>query len=55
MRIIQIDPNKDYSELSKKAIVPDILTSNQKTVDIRIPDHPLTEQPLKLCGYPNLT
>lgn len=38
--------------LPKKEIVPDILTSGQKTVGIRIPNHPLTDQLLKMFGYP---
>src|SRR3989338_1013832 len=48
----KIWPGRVTVILSKKAIVPHILTSNQKTVGIRIPDHPLTEQLLKLFGYP---
>lgn len=38
--------------LSKKDIVPDIVTSNQKTVGIRIPDYPLVDAILKKFGYP---
>jgi L-threonylcarbamoyladenylate synthase len=48
----KIWPERVTTVLLKKAIVPDILTSNQKTVGIRIPDHPLTDQLLKLFGYP---
>ena len=48
----KIWPGRVTAVLSKKAVVPNILTSNQATVGIRIPDHPLTDQLLKLFGYP---
>ena len=45
-------PGKTTIILPKKEIVPDILTSGQKTVGIRIPSYPLTDKLLKLFGYP---
>lgn len=45
-------PGKTTVVLPKKEIVPDIVTSNQKTVGIRIPDHQLIDQLLKAFGYP---
>ena len=45
-------PGKVTAILPKREIVPDVLTSGTKTVGIRIPDHPVTDQLLKLFGYP---
>ena len=45
-------PGKTTIILPKKEIVPDILTSGQKTVGIRIPSYPLVGQLLKMFGYP---
>lgn len=51
-KLEKIWPGRVTAILSKKAIVPNILTSNQATVGIRIPGYALTEQLLKLFGYP---
>lgn len=48
----KIWPGRVTAVLSKKAIVPDILTSNQKTVGMRMPNYQLTDKLLKLFGYP---
>ena len=48
----KIWPGRVTAILNKKEIIPDIVTSNQKTVGIRIPNHPLIDQLLKLFGYP---
>ena len=48
----KIWPGRVTAVLPKKEIVPDIVTSNQKTVGIRIPDHPLIDAILKIFGYP---
>jgi len=45
-------PGKVTVVLNKKEIVPDILTSGHKTVGIRVPDHALIDQLLKMFGYP---
>lgn len=45
-------PGRVTAILSKKEIVSDILTGGHKTVGLRVPDHPLTNQLLKLFGYP---
>ncbi len=45
-------PGRVTAVFNKKEIVPDIVTSKQKTVGMRVPDHPLTERMLKLFGYP---
>ncbi len=48
----KIWPGRVTAVLPKKAIISDILTSNQKTIGMRIPDYPLIDQLLKLFGYP---
>lgn len=48
----RIWPGKVTAVLSKREIVPDVLTGGYKTVGIRIPDSSLTDQLLKLFGYP---
>ncbi|OGN01514.1 MAG: threonylcarbamoyl-AMP synthase [Candidatus Yanofskybacteria bacterium RIFCSPHIGHO2_02_FULL_41_29] len=48
----KIWPGRVTAVLPKKEIVPDILTSGQKTVGIRIPNHPLVDRLLKIFGYP---
>lgn len=45
-------PGRVTVVLPKKEIIPDVLTSGQRTVGLRVPDHPLTEKLLKLFGYP---
>lgn len=45
-------PGRVTVVLPKKEIIPDIVTSGTKTVGIRVPDYPLTEQLLKSFGYP---
>lgn len=48
----KIWPGKVTAVLPKRAMVPDILTSGQKTVGLRVPDYPLVDQLLKIFGYP---
>lgn len=38
--------------LSKKAVVPGMVTANRDTVALRIPAHPVTRQLLKMTGLP---
>jgi L-threonylcarbamoyladenylate synthase len=38
--------------LTKKDIVPDLVSSGQNTVGIRMPDHPLTQQLLSILPFP---
>jgi L-threonylcarbamoyladenylate synthase len=48
----KIWPGKVTAVLLKKEIVPDVVTSGQKTVGLRVPDYLLTDELLKLFGYP---
>jgi len=48
----KIWPGKVTAVLSKREIIPDMLTSGHKTIGIRVPDHSLTDKLLKLFGYP---
>jgi len=48
----KIWPGRVTAVLPKKEIIPDIVTSGQKTVGLRVPDYPLIDQLLKLFGYP---
>jgi len=45
-------PGRVTAVLSKKNIVPDILTAGYGTVGMRVPDYPFTDRLLKLFGYP---
>ena len=45
-------PGKVTVVLGKREIVPDVLTSEHKTVGMRVSDHPLVDQLLKVFGYP---
>ena len=38
--------------LKRQAIIPDLVTANQDTVAVRMPDHPLTLQLLQSLAYP---
>ena len=51
-RLGKIWPGRVTAVLPKKEIIPDLLTSGQKTVGMRIPNYPLTDQLLKIYGYP---
>lgn len=48
----KIWPGRVTAILSKKEMVPNILTSGQRTVGLRVPDHKLTDQLLGSFGYP---
>jgi len=45
-------PGRTTVILAKKENVPDILTSGQKTIGIRVSDHSLVDRLLKIFGYP---
>jgi L-threonylcarbamoyladenylate synthase len=38
--------------LRKKSIVPDIVTSGLRTIGVRLPDHPLARELIRLAGVP---
>ena len=48
----KIWPGKVTVVMAKKGIVPDIVTSGQKTVGMRVPDHLFVDQLLGKFGYP---
>ncbi len=45
-------PGRVTVVLQKKSIIPDVVTSGQKTVGIRIPENKLVDHLLKSFGYP---
>jgi len=45
-------PGRVTAVLSKREMVPDLLTAGHKTVGVRVPDHQFLDEILKRFGYP---